>query len=214
MNLKPIKELRQDFNLDVNPTSSSIKYFNSLNIDWDVYLPSIGKNLQRDLVWTIDQKRELINSMLIGRHIPNMAILNIVDPTDDRSEIFQIIDGKQRLSTMLDFVNNKFTIVFCDAEYRFSDLPYDYQVTIEKYHFRYYIVNEPFGKPITDEQKIAWFNFINFAGTPQEKEHMDSLKEKIDSLKKKQISPGDSVEVYAPLLSGQKFTEKVKEIGQ
>jgi hypothetical protein len=30
--------------------------------------------------------------------------------------------------------------------------------------------------PITDDQKIAWFEMINFAGTPQDIEHLNNLK--------------------------------------
>ncbi len=108
--MKPLKEIRLNLDLHPQEISSQLKYFANQNIDWDVYLPTKGKNLQRDFVWTLDQKRELINSMLIGRHIPHCAILNIVDRKNIRKDIWQIIDGKQRLSSMIDFYNNKFTI--------------------------------------------------------------------------------------------------------
>ena len=29
---------------------------------------------------------------------------------------------------------------------------------------------------ISDDDKIRWFNQLNFAGTPQEQEHIDKLK--------------------------------------
>ena len=37
---------------------------NNYNLDFDVFLPSIGKNLQRELCWTLHQKQELIMSVL------------------------------------------------------------------------------------------------------------------------------------------------------
>lgn len=174
--MKSISEIRNSFTLNPNELSSQMRYFMRQNIDWDVFLPTKGANLQRPLVWTLSQKRELINSLLLGRHIPHCAILNIVDPKDDSKDILQIIDGKQRLSTMIGFINNEFYIEVENSLYTFQDLPNDYQRAIDCYNFRYYIVNEEWGKPITDEQKIAWFSFINFAGTPQDEKHLNKLR--------------------------------------
>lgn len=173
--MKSIRELRDVLDFYPTEASSRLNYFADQNIDWNVYLASKGKNLQRDFVWTLDQKRELINSVLIGRHIPHCAIVNIVDPNDSRKDILQIIDGKQRLSSMIDFYKNKFTIKIDGAKYLLKDLPADYQTAISHYHFRYYVVNEPYGEPMTDAQKITWFKYINFAGTPQDEEHLKSL---------------------------------------
>lgn len=174
--MKTIQQLRDQLDFYPQEVASSVKYFRSNNIDWNVYLETKNKNLQRDFVWNIEQKRELINSILIGRHIPHCAIINTIDKNDDKKDLFLIIDGKQRLSTMFDFVDDKFTFEIDGSEYLFSELPVDYKQAINNFYFRYYIINEPWDNRITDDQKIAWFKFINFAGTPQDKEHLDSLK--------------------------------------
>ena len=173
--MKTIKELRGNLDLKIEETSSTFRYFRKTNIDWDVYLPTKQINLQRDFVWTLEQKRELIFSLLIGRHIPHCAVINIIDQNDDRKDINQIIDGKQRLSTIFSFLDDKFTIVIDDEEYLFSELPNEYKQVFNTTYFRYYLVNEQHNKPITDDQKIQWFKFINFSGTPQDKEHINKL---------------------------------------
>lgn len=173
--MKRINELRGNLDLHPQEISSQIKYFKMLDIDWDVYLPTRGKNLQRDFVWTLEQKRELIWSVLIGRHIPHCAIINSINKENEKEDKYLIIDGKQRLSSIFDFIDDKFTIIIDDVEYLFSELPKDYQTAINYHYFRYYVVNEPWDTRITDDQKIAWFKFINFAGTPQDKEHLNSL---------------------------------------
>jgi uncharacterized protein with ParB-like and HNH nuclease domain len=172
--MKTVKELR-NLNLKVEESCSSIRYFKTLNIDWDVYLPSKDKNLQREFVWTLEQKRELIWSVLIGRHIPHFALINSIDKKNEKEDLWLVIDGKQRLSTIFDFVNDKFSLLIDDKEYLCSELPLDYQQTINHFYFRYYVVNEPWDDRITDEQKIAWFKFINFSGTPQDIEHIKNL---------------------------------------
>jgi uncharacterized protein with ParB-like and HNH nuclease domain len=139
-------------------------------------LPTKGKYLQRDFVWSLAQKRELIYSMLIGRHIPHCSIINIIDPKNSNNTISQVIDGKQRLSTMISFLNNEFDISLEGDDYFFNELPNDYQMEITHHSFNYYLVNELHDSPITDQEKINWFKFINFAGTPQDTEHFRQLE--------------------------------------
>lgn len=173
--MKTIIELRDQLDLYPNEVAMSIKYLKRQNIDWNVYLETKDMFLQRDFVWTIYQKRELIKSIIIRRHIPLCAIINTIDKNDEKKDILLVIDGKQRLSTMFDFVDDKFTIIIDDKEYLFSELPKDYQASIENYYIHYFVVNEPWDDRITDKQKITWFNFINFAGTPQDIEHLNNL---------------------------------------
>lgn len=174
--MKTIRELRTVLRFHPHEINSSIKFFaEQVVIDFDVYLPSKGRNLQRPYVWTVHQKRELIWSILMNRHIPRMAMLNVVSEMTDTKGIYQVIDGKQRLSAMIDFYNNKYHLEIDGKFYLFIDLPEDYQRVIAGYMFPYYVVNEDYGNKFTDEDKINWFRYINFAGTPQDAEHLKSL---------------------------------------
>ena len=118
--MKPLRELRNTFDFYPQEVSSSVSYFFKNKIDWEVYLPTRGFNLQRGFVWNLDQKRELIYSMLIGRHIPHCAIINIVDPNNENEDIWQVIDGRQRLTTIQLFLLDEFTIELEGKEYLFS----------------------------------------------------------------------------------------------
>jgi hypothetical protein len=173
--MKALEEIRGSFDLYPQELSSQIKYLKILDIDWNVYLPTRCKNLQRDFVWSLDQKRELIWSVLIGRHIPHCAIINSINKENQNKDLYLIIDGKQRISTIFDFIDDKFTIEIESKEYFFSELPKDYQIQINYYNLKYYVVNELWDTRITDDQKIAWFKFINFAGTPQDAVHLNGL---------------------------------------
>lgn len=174
--MKSIRELRTTLRFHPQEINSSVKYFaENCNIDFDVYLPTKGINLQRNFVWSVEQKRELIWSVLMNRHIPRMAMINVVSEKDDIKGKYQVIDGKQRLSSMIGFLKGEFDLVIDNKNYLFFELPEDYQRVISGYMFSYYIVNEDYGNKFTDKDKINWFKFINFAGTPQDKEHMDSL---------------------------------------
>ena len=166
---KTILDIRRELCITPHQINSLVKFLFKEKMDFDVYLPSIGMNLQRDLVWTIDQKRELIWSILIKRRIPRMAMICTSDET------YQVIDGKQRLSAMFDFYDNKFTLNIEGDELLFSELPIDYQRIIASYHIPYYIYHEYSQGDVSDQDKIDWFKYINFAGTPQEAKHMSKL---------------------------------------
>lgn len=168
--MKSIQELTRTLRLHPQEINSSIKHFADQTIDWDVYLPSKDMNLQRAFVWTIDQKREIIWSILMKRHIPRMAIICTAN------DVYEIIDGKQRLSAMIGFYDDEFTLKIDGEEYYFKDLPIDYQRVIGNYYFAYYVIHEISEQyTISDQDKIDWFKFINFAGTPQDAEHFKAL---------------------------------------
>ena len=140
-------------------------------IDYDVYLPSKDMNLQRPLCWTLEQKQQLILSIVKRIYIPKLCVL--IDQTDSNSPKYQIIDGKQRLSTMLEFLNNGFPL---PSGHYFKDCEEDLQMKINSYspscEVSYFYDKEP----ISDEAKIQWFEQINFAGTPQDAAHLEKLK--------------------------------------
>jgi hypothetical protein len=123
----------------------------------------------------VEQKRELIWSVLMNRHIPRMALLNVVSAKNDTNGTYQVIDGKQRLSAMIDFYKGKYDLIIDDKSYFFNELPDDYQRVIAGYMIPYYIANEDYGNSFTDEDKINWFRYINFAGSPQDAEHLKGL---------------------------------------
>lgn len=149
----------------------SILKHKDYEIDFDVYLPTKKKNLQRPFVWTLFQKRELILSKLKGVKIAPISVISY------NHKIYQIIDGKQRLSTLISFVQNEFSIEFEGEEYYFDDLDED----TCKGEFMFQPIYADIGyeypeAPISDDDKIAWFEMINFAGTPQDAEHLKNLK--------------------------------------
>lgn len=54
-------------------------------LDFDVYLPTKGKNLQRPFCWTLAQKRELILSMIKGIDIQAFSIIISTDEDKTRT---------------------------------------------------------------------------------------------------------------------------------
>jgi hypothetical protein len=150
-------------------------------LDFDVYLPTKKKNLQRPLVWSLFQKQQLILSVLKGIKLPPIQfvlftddIVNVGNP--NKPQTYKIIDGKQRLTTLISFYNGEFPIEWEGREYYFKDLDEwaarrISHVTLDS--DRVYAYPDA---DLSDDQLIAWFEMINFAGTPQDIEHLNNLK--------------------------------------
>ena len=157
-------------------------YLDHYILDFDVYLPTKGINLQRGFCWTLEQKRDLIMSVIKGINIPNITVI-ISEEENGIQRKVKVIDGKQRLSTLIDFINDKFSIILLGKEYRHSELPsYDkdyrnnIKYAIDSFNILFDQAYEYYDKPISDDDKITWFELINFAGTIQDVEHLKKLK--------------------------------------
>lgn len=67
--------------------------------------------VQRSFVWEKSRKSRLIESMIVGYPIPPVFAKRLDDSSGKRSSnIYYIMDGKQRLSTIKEYLNNEFEL--------------------------------------------------------------------------------------------------------
>lgn len=124
--LSPLGKLKKrlSFENQIKPTNlfvvnGLLKHYQKGLLDFDVFLPTYQKNLQRPFVWTLIQKQALIETILKGVKLPSISVVCFENSENRR--IFEIIDGKQRLSTILSFVNDEFPIIADGFEFYFKD---------------------------------------------------------------------------------------------
>lgn len=70
----------------------------------------LSPDFQRRRVWTLRAKSYLIDTIVRGMPIPQVFIRQIVHPSLRRT-VREVVDGQQRLSTIIDFIDRKFTIL-------------------------------------------------------------------------------------------------------
>lgn len=68
----------------------------------------VNRRYQRKLVWTTEEKRALIDSVLHGYPIPLILLASTALPSGSRT--FEILDGMQRLNALFGFIENGFDI--------------------------------------------------------------------------------------------------------
>lgn len=128
----------------------------------------LDPNFQRQNVWYSKQKSELIESILMGIPIPVFYFFESKDAK------IQIIDGKQRITTAIDFMNDKFKLGKLNIiknlnkddkdesnGKKFSDLDALLQRKIEDYQIDTYIIQPPTPEKI----KFDIFDRVNRGGT-------------------------------------------------
>ena len=147
-----------------------------IDFDFDVYLPSKGKNLQRDLCWTQLQKESLIFTILRDQKINSIVVVQHKEKDKNSNYQFKVIDGKQRLTTVFSYLNNEFSINVDGVNYFFKDLPEDCQDQIKFYNFTWNVHYSYEDQPISDDTLIDIFEDCNFLGTSQDKEHLNNLR--------------------------------------
>lgn len=92
---------------------------------------------QRNLVWTTKQKSFLIDSILNSYPVPELYMQDITG--EDGSKQYIVVDGQQRITACLEFINNSFQMDAKDspsyAEMTFDDLSSDQKKKIYSYSF-------------------------------------------------------------------------------
>jgi hypothetical protein len=157
------------------PEEHRINYLNSgisslLNM---VYHSGVDFNVdyQRDHVWTLDDKIALIDSIFGNVDIGKFTFVQ----RDFRVEgkIYEILDGKQRLSTIAEFVEGRFLY----HGYTFAELSgYD------KHRFEAHPISWGYLERPTKRAIFETFIKLNTCGRPMKNEDIDKVKKLLDEL--------------------------------
>ena len=123
---------------------------------------------QRGLVWSVEDKRALIDALVQGRSIGAITFAK----NDFKDEfLYEILDGKQRLSAIAEFVADGF-------DYQgiyFSELNSASQS--EFFNLSTGVINVSFSN---DKEKIEYFIELNSAGVKVSKDFLDNLKKLVE----------------------------------
>lgn len=127
----------------------------------------IAPNFQRNRVWKVAQNSELIESILMGIPIPTIYLFESNDGTK------QVVDGRQRISAIIDFLNGSFALRDLKILKKLNGLKFDsldpvMQGKFEDYQLSVYIIQPPTPERI----KYDIFDRVNRGGTQINKQEM------------------------------------------
>ena len=132
--------------------------------------------------WDINKKRKLIDSILREYPIDPVRVIDKVEKVGESGRAkhtYIVIDGKQRLQTVLAFLNDGFALTseisadFLDGktEAKFSELSEEVKNKFNDYNLGFYEADDT----ITEEEKREIFERQN-SGKPLTKAQMNSVK--------------------------------------
>lgn len=139
---------------------------------------------QRESVWTLKNKQELISSLYNRIDCGMILILNnsyayiteILNKGYCDISWCDILDGKQRLIAISEFVNNQFSDL---SGYYWDDLSELAQREfLNQQTIRYAEINSR----LTNEEILKQFLVLNYAGVPQSIEHINKIQKQYDEL--------------------------------
>ena len=170
-----IKNIRQE-NFSYRDLSA-ISFHNTVLTNLLSYYYKFGIDMspiyQRDLVWTLEDKQSLINSIFNNIEIGKFVLIERDYKPNQLP--FEILDGKQRLNALTEFVENKF---------QYQGYYYYQLSSTDRNHFEHYSLTYGVSKKeLSLEQKCMYFLKLNTQGKPQSQEHLNKV---LDMLKNEQ----------------------------
>jgi len=163
--LDPAREISSSeeaaiYPVDIQPDSARYSLFEIKRLIEQYEEIDLNPEFQRDFIWEPKQQYELIESILMGIPLPLFYF------AIDKKGRYAVVDGLQRLRTILDFMNDLFRITKVNylkriERKKFSELDRSDRAKIEKYQIQAYII--PISTP--ERVKLDIFDRINRGGT-------------------------------------------------
>lgn len=119
---------------------------------------------QRDLVWDEKDKEDLIESIFMGANI-GLFLFRACEGNLDEPW-YEIVDGKQRLNTIIEFYENRLRY----HGHLFDELPVNVQSKFQDFRVSFAI------STLSDEDVLRYFLIINRSGKRMDENHLKYVK--------------------------------------
>lgn len=127
---------------------------------------------QRGLVWSMDQKTALLDSVFQNIDIGKFTFSEL--PLKAVGNLYEIIDGKQRLTTICEFFEGRLAYrgkLYHELSWR------------DRNHFENYPIVQAEMRDATEQQILKLFVKLNTTGVPMDADHLAKVKSLITESK-------------------------------
>lgn len=155
----------------------------------------LDSSFQRENVWKIQQKRELIESILMGLPLPIFYF------NEDKTGRLIVIDGRQRLGAIFEYMDNVFALdnlkILKDFnKKKFDNLDSVFRSKIEDYQMIAHVIQST----TPDRVKFDIFDRVNRAGTQLNKQEIRNA-----------LYQGQSTQLLNDLVLTKEFNEATEQ---
>jgi uncharacterized protein with ParB-like and HNH nuclease domain len=161
MKFSYIEQLTKDGHYQVHQSWRYLKdclaHYNDIGLNLD-------PDFQRGHVWTETQQQKYVEFMLRGGRGANVIRFNCVGWMKNFKGPFEIVDGKQRLTAALKFLNNELEVFGCFLSDFEEKIPIEVDFVFQINDLK------------TRKQVLQWYIDLNSAGTPHSNEEIERVK--------------------------------------
>lgn len=126
----------------------------------------LNPEYQRGNVWTLEDKVSLIDSIFNDIEIGRIVLMKRPS-SGSRKHLYEMIDGKQRLTTLIEFFEDRFAY----NGLKYSELNYVNKHQFNSTHIALIETDE-----LTHEQILEFFIRVNTSGRPVDPVHLEKVK--------------------------------------
>lgn len=181
MQIRPIGYGDTDFteNEDVR------MHFNNSTIEHLIYMHyhfgiDFNPDYQRGYVWTQEDKELLLDSVFKNIEIGKFALIHLsTSEWHERGFSYEILDGKQRLSTLIEFYENKLSY---KGKY-YNDLSWKDRMTFKHHNVSVAEVESENKKTI-----LKYFLMLNRTGKAMDKAQLDKVENMLSEIEDNEVN--------------------------
>ncbi|UNK75806.1 DUF262 domain-containing protein [Raoultella planticola] len=131
---------------------------------------NFGAEYQRDYVWGHREQQDFLRVLISGFPIGSVALAKAPDWDVSEGPYIEVVDGKQRLTTLKLFINNEIPILLSGEEIYWFEFSRAEQLAFGRPTLSAVILDDA-----TEKDRLAYFVAVNFTGVPQSEEHRQKV---------------------------------------
>lgn len=131
---------------------------------------NFGAEYQREYVWGHQEQQTFLRVLISGFPIGSVALAKAPDWDSCAGPYIEVVDGKQRLTTLKMFINNEIPIFIGEEEIYWFELSRAEQLSFGRQVLSAVILDDA-----TEKHRIDYFIAVNFTGVPQSDEHRQQV---------------------------------------
>lgn len=145
------------------PVAMYIKWLQDGAMDFDAAY-------QRDYVWGHAAQQAFLKGIISGFPLGHVALAKSPDWAERDGAYIEVVDGKQRLTTLWLFINNNIPLELAGEKLFWQELTRGEQFAFGAPTLPAAVLDDA-----TPEDCLAYFISVNFTGVPQSEEHKERV---------------------------------------
>lgn len=121
---------------------------------------------QREYIWGEEEQQAFLNTAASGFPLGHVAIAKTPDWCEKEGAFLEVVDGKQRLTTLKLFITNAIPFYIDGVAVYWRDLSRPEQLAFEKTSLPAVTLDDA-----TRSDLLNYFIAVNFTGVPQSEDH-------------------------------------------